>query len=90
MVVPLLHVITIIKTMSGWCSPVVRMDATAFPCMRTCYHDVWTDATLNISNLLDSDGRLDARQGCPDGILGSDFSEVEFAQNLLRHLEQLF
>jgi hypothetical protein len=32
----------------------------------TCYHDVWTDATLN----------------CPDKNMGSDFSELESAHNL--------
>jgi hypothetical protein len=41
-----------------------------------CCHDVRTDATLNCSNLLDTDG-------LPDGSLGSDFSDLESAQNLL-------
>jgi len=69
--------------------------------VRTCCHDVRTDATLNCSNLLDTDGRLDGiamSSGCmlltdehpdtllsrPDESLGSDFSDLKFAQNLLR------
>jgi hypothetical protein len=40
--------------------------------VRTCCHDVWTEPTLKCSNLLDTDGH-------PDRILGSDFSELEFA-----------
>jgi hypothetical protein len=44
---------------------------------------VRTDATLNCLNLLDTDGGPDVCLGPLDGILGSDFSELEFAQNLL-------
>jgi hypothetical protein len=66
---------------------------------RTICHYVRTNATLNSSKLLDTDGGLDWKfsssgwmlltdersdglQGRPDGCLGSDFSELEFAQNL--------
>jgi hypothetical protein len=52
-------------------------------CVRTCCHDVRTDATLNCSNILDNDGRLNAWLGRPDGILGFDFSKLEFVHNLL-------
>jgi hypothetical protein len=38
------------------------------------------DASLNNSNLVDTDGRPDACMGCPGGSLGSDFSN---SQNLL-------
>jgi len=52
----------------------------------TCCHDVQTDATLNCLNLLDTDGltneRLNALLGRPDGNKGSEFSELEYAQNL--------
>jgi hypothetical protein len=61
--------------------------------VRTCCHDVRTDGTLNCSKLLDTNGRPDgcyftdarpdARQERADGILGSDFSDLESAQNLL-------
>jgi hypothetical protein len=47
--------------------------------LRTCYHDVRTDATLNYLNLLDIDGRPDVCLGCLDRSLGSDFSDLEFA-----------
>jgi hypothetical protein len=56
-------------------------------CVRTYCHDIRMDATLNSSNLLDTNGRPDARQGHQGEILGSDFSEVESAQNILGHLE---
>jgi hypothetical protein len=63
-----------------------------------------TDATLNSSKLLDTDGHPDgitassgrmlltdespdASLDCPDGNLGSDFSELESAQNLPRTLK---
>jgi hypothetical protein len=51
--------------------------------VRTCCHDVQTDATLNCSNLIDTDERLNACLGRSDRILGSDFTELESAQNLL-------
>jgi hypothetical protein len=51
--------------------------------VRTCCHDVRTDATLNCLNFLDTDGHPNAWPSCLDGILGSDFSKLEFAQNLL-------
>jgi hypothetical protein len=38
---------------------------------------------LNCSNLLDTDESLDTCLGRPNGILGSDFSDLESAQNLL-------
>jgi hypothetical protein len=37
--------------------------------VRTRYWDVQTDANLNSSKLQDTDGRLGAWQGCPDGSL---------------------
>jgi len=67
--------------------------------VRTCYCDIRTDASLNYSKLLDTDGspndilmsskrmfltdeRPNALLGRPDGNKGSDFSELESAQNL--------
>jgi hypothetical protein len=50
----------------------------------TYCHDVRMGATLNRSNLLDADGRLDACLSLSDGSLGSDFSNLESEQNLLR------
>jgi hypothetical protein len=52
-------------------------------CVRTCCHDVRADVHWSTENLLDTDGR-------PDGNLGSDFSELEFAQNLPETFEIAF
>jgi hypothetical protein len=46
-------------------------------------------ATL-FGRMLLTDERLDSRQGCPDGILGFDFFELESAQNLPRTSEIAF
>jgi hypothetical protein len=56
-------------------------------CVRTCCHDVRTDASLK---LFDIDGRPDAWLGRLDGNMGSDFSELEYAQNFPWALEIAF
>jgi hypothetical protein len=58
--------------------------------VQTCCHCVRTDATLNCSNLLDTDERPDTCLGRLDGILGSDFSDLEYAQNFLLSILNYF
>jgi hypothetical protein len=55
-----------------------------------CCHDVQTDATLNCSKLLDTNGHPDAWLGRPDWNMGSNFYELESAQNLPWILEMAF
>jgi hypothetical protein len=51
--------------------------------VRTCCWDVRTDATLNNLKLPDTYGHPDGWLDLPGGSLGSDFSNLESAQNLL-------
>jgi hypothetical protein len=51
--------------------------------IQMCCHDVQTNATLNCLNLLDTNGHQDACLGHHNGSLGSDFFDLESAQNLL-------
>jgi hypothetical protein len=51
--------------------------------VRTRCRNVWMDATLNCLKFLNTEGRPDAWLGRPDGSLGSDFSDLDSAQNLL-------
>jgi hypothetical protein len=48
------------------------------------------DIATSSRQMLLTEKRPDSRQGHPDGILGSDFSELESAQNLLRTSEIAF
>jgi len=79
----------------GWCLGGIalssrQMQLSSHICLRewnpiSCrtLMSVQTDATLNCSKLLDTDGRPDAWLGHPDGSLESDFSDLESAHNLL-------
>jgi hypothetical protein len=51
--------------------------------LRACFWDVWTDATLNSSKLLDTDGRLDGSFGIRLLWLGIC---TESSLNFLKHI----
>jgi len=61
--------------------------------VRTCCCDVRMDASLNNSNLLNTDGHPDAWLYCPDGSLGSDFfwlgNCTDSSLNFEKHISEI-
>jgi len=91
-----------IVTSSGWihwCTWTLDSSGT-LKSVRTCCWDIQTDANLNYSKLLDTDGSPDSigtssrrillTDECPDKNKGSDFSDLESAQNLPKIYEVAF